>query len=228
MSSDAFLTYSYSGRLVYGAGLPQTLRFTSPQAPRVEPIALMTLLKTVLRSPLSTPWSWYVWRVVRRSVPFPYCASATGRGEGVAAGKGRRAERERTLRGAQAAAGARGRRRFFCAAVRPHLVSEVVHHLVELVGDAPGGLAGAHHEHVLLAAAEGALLAVVLVEGGGGGGVQAEELDRGRAKWQAARGARQGDPAADLHVRAVELHELRFEGWVGRRERGASRQKQSA
>lgn len=45
-----------------------------------------------------------------------------------------------------------------------HLVRQVIHDQVELVGHLAGGLAGAHHEHVLLAAAEGALLAVVLGE----------------------------------------------------------------
>ena len=39
-------------------GGDRTLRLTSPQAPRVEPMALMTLEKTVFRSCFRTPCSW--------------------------------------------------------------------------------------------------------------------------------------------------------------------------
>jgi hypothetical protein len=53
------------------------LRFTSPQAPSVLPMFLMTVLNTVFRSCLSTPCSWYAWRVVRRSVPLPYYRTNT-------------------------------------------------------------------------------------------------------------------------------------------------------
>ena len=53
-------------------GVQQYL-LTSPQAPRVVPMALMTEENTVFRSCLSTPCSWYVCRVVSRRVPFPYC-----------------------------------------------------------------------------------------------------------------------------------------------------------
>ena len=57
-----------------------TLRFTSPQAPSVEPMALTTEEKTVLRSCFRTPCSWYAWRVVSRSVPLPNCGGSGGTG----------------------------------------------------------------------------------------------------------------------------------------------------
>lgn len=53
------------------------MRLTSPHAPSVEPMFLMTVLNTVFRFCFSTPCSWNVWRVVRRSEPLPYC----GRGK---------------------------------------------------------------------------------------------------------------------------------------------------
>jgi hypothetical protein len=46
--------------------------FTSPHAPRVDPIFLITVENTVFMFCLSTPWSWKVCLVVRRRVPFPY------------------------------------------------------------------------------------------------------------------------------------------------------------
>lgn len=45
------------------------------------PMFLMTVEKTVLRFCLSTPCSWKVCRVVRRSVPLPYCGHAEWVGE---------------------------------------------------------------------------------------------------------------------------------------------------
>ena len=51
-----------------------TLRFTSPQAPRVEPIALMTDENTVFKSCFNTPCSWKVCLVVSLRVPMPNCS----------------------------------------------------------------------------------------------------------------------------------------------------------
>ena len=51
MSSAARSAAAYSGRFAYGAGGAHTLRFTSPHAPSVEPMARMTDEKTVFRSP---------------------------------------------------------------------------------------------------------------------------------------------------------------------------------
>ena len=63
---------TYSGLFLKGCGGAMTLRLTSPHAPSVDPMFLMMVEKTVLRSFFKTPWSWYVWRVVKRSVPLPY------------------------------------------------------------------------------------------------------------------------------------------------------------
>ena len=82
MSLAAFCAATYSGRAFHGAAGPMTLRLTSPQAPRVEPMFLTTVEKTVLRSCFSTPCSWYACRVVSRSVPLPNCGVCERRGGG--------------------------------------------------------------------------------------------------------------------------------------------------
>ena len=73
-SPGAHKTLQPCARTLKGAGGASTLRLTSPHAPSVVPMFLMTLLNTVLRSCLSTPCSWYVCRVVSRRVPLPNCA----------------------------------------------------------------------------------------------------------------------------------------------------------
>lgn len=65
--------HRYSGRSLKMRGGAMMLRLTSPQAPSVDPMFLMTVEKTVFRFCLSTPCSWKVCRVVRRSEPLPYC-----------------------------------------------------------------------------------------------------------------------------------------------------------
>ena len=63
----------YSGLIpTYGAGAAMTLRLMSPHAPRVLPMFLITAWNVAFRSVFKMPWSWYVWRVVRRSVPLPW------------------------------------------------------------------------------------------------------------------------------------------------------------
>jgi len=54
-----------------GAGHEITLRTTSPQAPSVVTSTSFTERIVAVRSPLSTPWNWFPWRVVTRSVPLP-------------------------------------------------------------------------------------------------------------------------------------------------------------
>ena len=51
----------------------RTFLLTSPQAPSVVPMFLMTEENTVFKSCFSTACSWYVCRVVSRSVPLPNC-----------------------------------------------------------------------------------------------------------------------------------------------------------
>ena len=54
-------------------GGARTFLLTSPQAPRVVPMFLMTVENTVFKSCFSTACSWYVCRVVSRSVSLPNC-----------------------------------------------------------------------------------------------------------------------------------------------------------
>eukprot|EP00955_Chlamydomonas_euryale_P095341 364933-Chlamydomonas_euryale.AAC.7 len=102
MSFASSCACMYSGRFFHGALAAMTLRFTSPHAASVEPMFLMTVEKTVLRSCLSTPCNWNAWRVVRRNVPLPYCeqnagtgASVWARGRSASMGTGHAAEARR-------------------------------------------------------------------------------------------------------------------------------------
>lgn len=77
----------YSGALILGNGTngtsealargegrtggARTFLLTSPQAPKVVPMFLMTVENTVFRSCFSTACSWYVCRVVSRNVLLP-------------------------------------------------------------------------------------------------------------------------------------------------------------
>jgi len=54
-------------------GGARTFLLTSPHAPRVVPMFLMTVENTVFRSCFSTACSWYVCRVVSLSVSLPNC-----------------------------------------------------------------------------------------------------------------------------------------------------------
>jgi hypothetical protein len=61
-----------------------TLRFTSPQAAMESSSTWCMPLTSGLTLPLSTPWNWKVWRVVRRREGEATC-SESGRARAIAA-----------------------------------------------------------------------------------------------------------------------------------------------
>ena len=69
----------YMLRVPRRTGGARTFLLTSPHAPSVVPMFLMTLENTVFRSCFSTACSWYVCRVVSLRVLLPNCMS-TGAG----------------------------------------------------------------------------------------------------------------------------------------------------